>query len=191
MSESHSLVEQEVRHYAGVLRQAIRASGFSVSEVERRLGQGPKSLRRVFGGQVDLRFKRVVSVLRIIGMSQDEFFAIAVRSRRRKRRSAPGDFLEAFERMGYRGELAAGMDEDGPASEEEFDRLVEDAVERVLDRKARDEKPAAPDRPALGEKPAVKAKPVGDGWRDLLTEALPAGSLGAPGSLGSDQERDD
>jgi len=159
MSESHHhqpphpMVEQEVQHYAGVLRQASRAAGFSVSEVERRLGQGPKSLRRVFGGQVDLKFKHVVSVLRIIGMSQDEFFTIAARSRRRKQRPSGGDFLAAFGRMGYRGELVPGIEEDGPASEEEFDRLVEDAVKRVLDRRAREAQPPPEKKPSRDSKP--------------------------------------
>jgi hypothetical protein len=90
-------VEVEVRHYAGVLRQAIRAAGLSVTEVERRLGVGLKSLRRVFGGQVDLKFKHVVAVLRIIGMSHEEFFEIALRQRRhRRRRSRAGEFLAAL-----------------------------------------------------------------------------------------------
>ena len=48
-------VEEEVRRYAGLLKQAIRAAGLSVSEVERRLGAGPKALRRIFSGQVDLK----------------------------------------------------------------------------------------------------------------------------------------
>jgi hypothetical protein len=56
------LPEVDVRHYATVLRQAIHAAGLSVTEVERRLGVGPKSLRRVFGGQVDLKLQHVVVV---------------------------------------------------------------------------------------------------------------------------------
>ncbi len=54
-------VEVQAKHYAGVLRQAVRAAGFSVSEIERRLGTGPKNLRRVFDGSVDLKFKCIVS----------------------------------------------------------------------------------------------------------------------------------
>src|SRR5215470_10720563 len=125
MRQSQPAVEVEVQHYAGVLRQAIRAAGFSVSEVERRLGIGPKTLRRVFGGSVDLKFKHVVAVLRIIGMSQEEFFAIATRKARRSRqRSAGGELLATFERIGYRGEFVPLDDElEDPASEEEFDRL--------------------------------------------------------------------
>src|ERR1700732_650399 len=142
MGESPA-VEVEVKHYAGILRHAIRAAGFSVSEVERRLGAGPKSLRRVLGGQVDLKFKHVVAVLRIIDMSQEQFFAIA--ARRRRQRSLGGDLLAGFER-GVRGTpgdeplapLAGTARGPGDAeSEDEFDRLVEDAVARVPARRGR------------------------------------------------------
>ena len=149
-------VEVEVKHYAGILRHAIRAAGFSVSEVERRLGAGPKSLRRVLGGQVDLKFKHVVAVLRIIGMSQEQFFAIA--ARRRRQRSLGGDLLAGFER-GDRGApgdepldpaapLAGGARSPADAeSADEFDRLVEEAVDRVLARRARESKPVPPTPP--------------------------------------------
>src|ERR1700761_8652718 len=102
--ETYPADEQEVRYYAGVLRHAIRAAGFSVSEVERQLGAGPKALRRVFGGQVGLKFKHVVAVWRVIGMPQEEFFAIAA-SRRRKRRSPSGELLAMFQTLGGRTDL--------------------------------------------------------------------------------------
>jgi len=155
-------VEVEVKHYAGILRHAIRAAGFSVSEVERRLGAGPKSLRRVLGGQVDLKFKHVVAVLRIIGMPQEQFFAIA--ARRRRQRSLGGDLLGGFERgdggapggepLAALGTAALPAPQIGGArgpgdaeSEDEFDRLVEEAVDRVLARRAREGKPSAPPAP--------------------------------------------
>ncbi len=140
MSASQPTVELEVQHYAGVLRQAVRAAGFAVSEVERRLGSGPKSLRRVFCGAVDLKLKHVIAVLRIIGMPQTEFFAIASRAQRRsRRRSQGGEILSTFDRAGYRGALAPIADGlEDPASEEEFDRLVEDAVDRVMKRRERE-----------------------------------------------------
>jgi transcriptional regulator with XRE-family HTH domain len=156
MSETLPEVEEEVRRYAGLLKQAIRAAGLSVSEVERRLGAGPKALRRIFSGQVDLKLKHVIAILRIIGMSQEEFFAIASRPKQRPHLQlhhppSATDFLTAFQRVGYRGELVP-LDEAEPPSPEEFDRLVEDAVNRVLERRRREGK-ALPDvrPPALGK----------------------------------------
>jgi hypothetical protein len=121
-----------------MLRQAVRAAGFSVSEIERRLGTWPKNLRRVFDGSVDLKFKHVVAVLRVIGMSQAEFFAIASRTGSLRRRgTAGGELLASFERLGYQGKfLPTDDDLERPPSAEELDRQVEDAVERVIQRRA-------------------------------------------------------
>ncbi|MBV8202616.1 MAG: helix-turn-helix transcriptional regulator [Acidobacteria bacterium] len=83
-------VEVEVRHYTALLRQAIRAAGLSIAEVERRLGSGPRSLRRALAGEVDLTFKHAVKVLRVIGMSQEEFFTIAFRRKGRTAVSLEG-----------------------------------------------------------------------------------------------------
>ena len=145
-------IEVEARQYAGLLRQAIRAAGFSVSEVERRLGTGPKALRRVFDGSVDLKFKHVGAVLRVIGMSQQEFFAIASRSAgRRQRGAAGGELLASFERAGFRGEFVPTDDDLETLSAEELDRQVEEAVERVMQRRAQQGKlPPPPDLP-LGQ----------------------------------------
>jgi hypothetical protein len=180
MGESPA-VEVEVKHYAGILRHAIRAAGFSVSEVERRLGAGPKSLRRVLGGQVDLKFKHVVAVLRIIGMSQEQFFAIA--ARRRRQRSLGGDLLAGFER-GDRGDRREHGDDSGPhageakgpgdaGSEDEFDRLVEEAVDRVLARRASEGKPPFPPPP-----PPDNPAPPRAGGREAGDAAATGGEPG-------------
>jgi hypothetical protein len=131
-------IEVEVKHYARMLRKAVRAAGFSVSEIERRLGTGPKNLRRVFDGSVDLKFKHVVAVLRIIGMSQEEFFAIASPTHgRRGRGTAGSELLASFERLGYQGKFVPTDDDlEKVPSAEELDRQVEDAVERVIQRRA-------------------------------------------------------
>lgn len=111
-----------------------------MSEVERRLGAGPQTLRRVFGGTTDLKLKHLVSVLRIIGMSQGEFFAIAARAaRRRQQRSAGGELLATFELIGYPGELVPLADDpEMPRTEEELARQIDDAVHRVLEHRARE-----------------------------------------------------
>jgi transcriptional regulator with XRE-family HTH domain len=144
-------VATEARHYAAILRQAVRAAGFTMTEVEHRLGAGPKALRRVLCGAVDLKVKHIIAVLRVIGMSQQEFFAIATRTPpdRRRGRSAGGELLETFERIGYRGEFVPTDDDlDFPASEEELNRLVQEVVEEVLARRTKRKEPPPLDPPA-------------------------------------------
>jgi transcriptional regulator with XRE-family HTH domain len=180
-SESLPAAEVEVRHYAAVLRQAIRAAGLSVTEVERRLGVGPKSLRRVFGGQVDLKFKHLVAVLRVIGMSHEEFFTIALR-RRRRRRSRGGEFLAAFHDIGYQGEFVPIADDFEQLSEEEFDREVEKAVNRLLKRRAEEGKPLLPEGADPADMGEVEEPPPDQVEGEELEkgEGDPAGEGGEP-----------
>jgi hypothetical protein len=139
MTKPQPTVEEEARYYAGVLRQAIRAAGYSVSEVERQLGLGPKALRRVFGGQIDLKFRHMVAILRVIGMSQEEFLSIAIANRQkmRRKRVPGGEFLAAFENAGYTSKPAP-MDEDqgDDLSDEDFDRRVEGVLKQLMRRRA-------------------------------------------------------
>jgi transcriptional regulator with XRE-family HTH domain len=139
MPKKLSPVEQEVRHYSVVLRQIIQAAGMSVSEMERRLGQGPKSLRRVFAGVVDLKFKHVITVLHELDMAPEKFFEIAAAQARRKRRRLPAaELVKAFEAMGYRGDFVPLDEDDEPPPPEGFDRLVENTVRRVVARLERE-----------------------------------------------------
>jgi transcriptional regulator with XRE-family HTH domain len=161
MSEIAPEIEIEVRRFATLLRQAIRAAGLSVSEVERRLGAGPKALRRIFSGHVDLKLKHLLAILSILGISQEEFFALAARPTRssgRLHQTTPADFLAAFRRVGYRGDAASMgpplMDDVDPQSPEEFDRMVEDALNRILERRRRqDDGLAAPSTGRRGDPP--------------------------------------
>lgn len=147
MRKKLSPVEQEVHRYSTVLRQLIHAAGMSVSEMERRLGWGPKSLRRVLGGEVDLKFKHVIAVLHALNMPQEKFFEIAAaQARRRKRRLPAADLVKAFAAMGYRGDFIPLDEDDEPPPPEGFDQLVESTVRRVVERLARQRKgqPASP-----------------------------------------------
>jgi transcriptional regulator with XRE-family HTH domain len=152
MRKKPSPIEHEVRHYSIVVRQLIRAAGMSVSEMERRLGWGPKSLRRILGGEVDLKFKHVIAVLHVLDMQQEKFFELAAaQARRRKRRLPAADLVKAFAAMGYRGDFVPLDEDDEPPSPEGFDRLVENTVRRVVQRlqRERDTQPTTtPEEPS-------------------------------------------
>jgi hypothetical protein len=61
----------------------------------------------------------------------------------RGRRPSMTEFLAAFQRAGYRGDFVS-VPEIEPASSQDFDRLVEDAVNRVLERRGAAGLPAPP-----------------------------------------------
>ncbi|HVT14856.1 MAG TPA: helix-turn-helix transcriptional regulator [Thermoanaerobaculia bacterium] len=154
-------VEQHVARYAKLLRQAIRAAGFTVAEVERRLGIGEKGLQRILGGRVDLKVRHILAVLRVIGLSEGEFFAAATRPARGE--SSRAELVAAFRRLGYRGEELLPHDEPDP-SQEELDRMVDEALDRALERRARHGKPLPeppPEDESLFDLPGLEAKEDG------------------------------
>jgi transcriptional regulator with XRE-family HTH domain len=134
---------EQVARYSKLLRHAIRAAGFTVAGVERKLGIGEKGLQRILNGRVDLKMRHVFEVLRVIGVPEDEFFAAAIRPLRQRRSRA--ELFAAFRRIGYRGEELFPFDEPGP-SPEDFDQIVDDALDRALERRVRQGKPL-PDLP--------------------------------------------
>jgi cyanate lyase len=121
-------IESEIQHYARMLRDAIRAAGLTVTEVERRLGNGPKSLRRVFTGEVDLKFKHVVSVLEVIGLSQEDFFAVAARGRRSRQQPSVGvEFLRALGHL----EVVQTADDADDTGDALLDRMADETRRRL------------------------------------------------------------
>jgi len=123
--------KSEVQDYVRLLRHAIRAAGLTVTEVERRLGDGAKSLRRVFTGEVDLRFRHVISVLEVIGLSQEDFFAVAARGRRSRQQPSGGvEFLTAL-REKSPDEMVAAPADAHALSADALDRMVTDTLHRV------------------------------------------------------------
>jgi transcriptional regulator with XRE-family HTH domain len=163
MRKKSSPVEQEVRRYSIVLRQLIRAAGMSITEVERRLGQGPKSFRRVLCGEVDLKLKHIISVLEVLDIPEEKFFGLVVQARRKKKRRLPAaELLKAFEALGYRGDFTSAGEDDEPPPPEGFDRLVEHTIRGIVARleRERDARPAPP--------PESKSQDPSDGRPDDL-----------------------
>jgi transcriptional regulator with XRE-family HTH domain len=153
MAEIEPEIEEEVHRYANLLKQVIRTAGLSVSEVERRLGAGPKALRRIFSGDVDLKLKHILAILRILNVAQEDFFALAARQKRTAPRTQSGaaELLALIHGVGFRGDFGP-VDEPELHSNEELDRLVEEAVNRVLERRRLEGKPPPEPRSDDGKK---------------------------------------
>ncbi len=161
--------QDKVRRFVALLKQAIRAAGFSVSEVERRLGVGPKALRRIFSGHVDLKLKHAYAILRIIGMSEQEFFALVGPQAPGSQSSAAG-ILAVFPQVGFPGNYDRRVHEPKAPSGEDFDRWVEEAVNRILGRRGLTDSPEP--KSELESKPKDEPKPEPsseiqqpDGWQ--------------------------
>jgi AcrR family transcriptional regulator len=133
------MVDEEIRRYAKVLEAVVKLSDLSTRELERRLELGGGTLNRLFTGKIDLKVRHILLVLEVVGMRPERFFQLAC-ARPAAGEEAGGslatEILESFQRFGY----SIGQPGSAPArppSDEELDRRIEAALERVLDRVGR------------------------------------------------------
>jgi hypothetical protein len=131
--ESKPTSLDKVARYRRLLRKAISAAGLTVIEVERRLGYGPRSLQRVMTGRFDLKLRHVCDVLEEIGMREEDFFAAAAQP------GPEGGLLGQLRRIGYRGRMTTLEELDG--SPEEFERILDEAMDRTIERRLREGRP--------------------------------------------------
>jgi AcrR family transcriptional regulator len=139
------MVDEEIRRYAKVLEAVVKLSDLSTRELERRLELGGGTLNRLFTGKIDLKLRHILLVLEVIGMRPERFFQLAC-ARPAAGEEAGGslaaEILESFQRFGYSiGQPGAAPAR--PPSDEELDRRIEAALERVLGRIGREPAGAA------------------------------------------------
>jgi transcriptional regulator with XRE-family HTH domain len=153
------MVDAEIRRYGKVLEAVVKLSDLSTRELERRLDLGGGTLNRIFTGKIDLKLRHILLVLEVVGMKPERFFQLACAQ------PAPGDdagsplaaeILESFQRFGYSIGRPPAPLPDRQLSDEELDRRIEAALERVLGRTARE--PSG----AMAAMAAPPAKPPGD-----------------------------
>jgi transcriptional regulator with XRE-family HTH domain len=74
--------ESDVQRILSLLRRAIRSSGFSQKEVDRRIGVQPGYLSQVMIGRLDLKLKHLLRALDAIEVEASAFFDLAFTGQR-------------------------------------------------------------------------------------------------------------
>ncbi len=70
-------MKDQTAHLCQVLKQATRALGLSLREVERRLGLSRGYFTRLFAGEIDLKIDHVADIAGALDVDPDEFFRLA------------------------------------------------------------------------------------------------------------------
>ncbi len=179
------MVDAEIRRYGKMLEAVVKLSDLSTRELERRLDLGGGTLNRIFTGKIDLKLRHILLVLEVVGMKPERFFQLA------SARPAAGDeagsalaaeILESFQRFGYSIGRPPASPPDRQLSDEELDRRIEAALERVLGRTAQE--PAA--ALAAGGAPATQPSPLTAAPASRGPEPGPALPSAPPGEPSSD-----
>jgi transcriptional regulator with XRE-family HTH domain len=84
--------EEAIAGILSLLKRAIRSSGLSQKEVDRRIGVQPGYLSQVMIGRLDLKLKHLLKALDAIGVDPVSFFQIAFPADRQLQPSG-GDLL--------------------------------------------------------------------------------------------------
>jgi len=70
-------MKEQTVHLNQILKRSIGSLGFSLREVERRLGLSRGYLTRLFGGEIDLKMDHVVDIAGVLGIAPEEIFRLA------------------------------------------------------------------------------------------------------------------
>ena len=108
-----------------ILKTAISALGFSLREVERRLGLSRGYLTRLFAGEMDLKIDHVVDIAGVLGIEPEEIFRLAFPVSQNEPNLAIARLREVF---------GATLPESSPATPSALEREIEQIVNRALSR---------------------------------------------------------
>lgn len=72
-------VDKEVQRYLELLEGLIKVEGFSIREVERRLGWGKGTLNGIFRGKIELKLRHLFGILDLMGYTPEQFYDLAHR----------------------------------------------------------------------------------------------------------------
>lgn len=73
--EAPSPERPEVEHVLASLKAAIRVLGYSIRDIEKKLGYSFGYLSRVFGGTIELKVEHVMDIARALEMPPEEILA--------------------------------------------------------------------------------------------------------------------
>ena len=124
--------DPEVARIAELLKTAIRMSGASNREIERRLNLSAGYLSRLFSGGIELKVKHILDISEVIELDPGEFFQLAFPRAKRELQSPTGrKLLDIIARIqGY--ETPAAPKPVGTLDSETLEEMIRGAIRQVF-----------------------------------------------------------
>ena len=122
----------EVKHVVDTLRTAIKVLGFSVRDIEKKLGYSQGYLSRVFSGAIELKVDHVIDIAYALKMAPEEILAFVYPHLKDPPSQAA---WELWQRVGGKvptGTFRIRKMSDEEAAEERLERSLRRALGRVF-----------------------------------------------------------
>ena len=136
-------IENEVRRATRLLESLIQTTGMSVGELERRLDAAPGYIGRVLSGEVELKLRHILAILRAMELEPGLFFEVLYPAADPEEGTIRiEDLRQRLQRLGFDNEqLQVRLAARSELGLQELERLVQGAVQAALSRsEPRDEK---------------------------------------------------
>ncbi|HEX3555683.1 MAG TPA: helix-turn-helix transcriptional regulator [Thermoanaerobaculia bacterium] len=75
MTKANPTARTDVKHVLDTLKSAIRLLGFSVRDIEKKLGYSFGYLSRVFAGTIELKMEHILDIANALDMMPEELLA--------------------------------------------------------------------------------------------------------------------
>lgn len=116
-------MQEQTARLCQILKTSIGALGFSLREIERRLGYSRGYLTRLFGGEIDLKVDHVTEISGAIGIDPEEIFRLAF---------PPSQAEPTFAVNRLRERFGVTTPEPPPTAPSVIEREIEQIVNRAL-----------------------------------------------------------
>jgi len=114
----------------------MRVLGVTNREVERKLGQSPSYLSRVFSGGIELKAEHLILIPRAMGMEPAEFFHLAYPKRTEPDSRAAIQLRESLQHL----QLPPEEKRPEPFTEEQLEKMMMATLRKLMGKEAEGEK---------------------------------------------------
>lgn len=122
------MADKDLLQLRKVLNDAVRATGLTVREIERRLGVGSGNLDRVIDGSLDLRIRHLIALADLLGVPPTDFLEMGCPSAMRRATRRLRDRIGPSSQKSTSPATAAAL------SIEQLTELIRNTVREELDR---------------------------------------------------------
>jgi transcriptional regulator with XRE-family HTH domain len=124
-------IDDEVRRATKLLETVMQASGLTRKDLDQKLGAGPGYVSQVLTGRMELKFRHILAILRVLGVEPSVYFqTLYPENRPSSDAVVMEEFLRRFQKLGFGAQPAPAPGP--PLDPRELENIIQSAVRAAL-----------------------------------------------------------